>query len=151
MTNIHEQICFDTAKKKFENIHIVRGVCGNLQALKYQAKFYNDNGENVLFLNAANNLVTLKNNSKRVELCLSIVGYDKLIYIDAKYLSITTNLVDVCVSDIIRARDLDGELWIVLFGQVYSPDVVRYLQQYKHDKVKILLGGVGLMNELNRF
>lgn len=101
-------------------------------------EYFNKLDMNVFFKNAKTLNKTYKGNNRRIEFRLDLTN-GKTIWIDAKYLSKTTNLTDAILGDIKRAKTLNGVLWLVFRGEGYTEAVIKSLKEEKHDKVKFVM------------
>lgn len=108
------------------------------------------NGLNTIGFNVKTPNLTFKDNEKKVEIMLKLINILNPIYIDAKHLEKTDDIVDKLSGDIKRAKNLNGVLWLVLYGEGYTDRVIEYLMDEKHDKVMFIKGTEGLINELKR-
>lgn len=146
-------------KNEFENkCKIIVSECiSNLIDLRYSPnnliqnniiKFYFNQEMNTLSENAPTGIYTDNGYEERIELRLDLYKTKETIFIDAKHLTKKSNIAYTCFYDIKRARELNGSLWIVFFGNGYSKKVINNLKTIAPDNVKFIFGEYELQSEL---
>lgn len=147
--NASEYICEQAIIEAIPNIVVVDNQCVTLTQMScYKIKAtYFEIKRNVLFKNARTPNLTYKGNNKIIEFRVDLIN-GKTIWIDAKYLSKTTNISDAVLGDVKRAKTLNGVLWLVFFGEGYTEAVIDSLKEEKHDKVKFIKGEEMLIKKL---
>ena len=95
-------------------------------------------GYNILSCNAETKLLTEKGNPRRIEFRLDFQKTNKVVWVDAKHLLKPSDISNVCAGDMQRALKLNGELWIVFYGNGYNNYTINNLEEFRNYNVRFI-------------
>jgi hypothetical protein len=108
-------------------------------------------GYNLLSHFAYTNNLTKLGNYRKIEFRLDLINLDYPIWIDVKHLFKSSSISDICFGDILRAKTLNGVLWLVFYGEGYDKFAINELNSLLHNKVKFIMGAEHLKSELIKY
>jgi len=97
-------------------------------------------GYNILSCSALTNELTEKGNSRKIEFRLDLHNNGKSIWIDAKHLLKPSDIAYVCSADMQRALRLNGELWLIFFGNGYTDYIIKNIEEMRNNNVRLIRG-----------